>query len=448
MRALPAHPGDGGARRRGGVRRRPAGQRRHRLAGLARRHQRRRAGAGHRRRRRSGGGALQFAAADRGARRALLCGRGASGGGSGLSRADPGHGRGRGGRRGGGAAARAQGRCAAGRAAADAAAVGAGGAAQRRRAGGAALFHRHAGAARRPSSWALRGLFCRRCAAATRQEALRLDERAKALRPRTPWVLRYALRAAGARRQMERGGGDAHRGDAAQDRCRRKRPSATAPCCCTKPRAPPRPRAGPTRRSVSPPRRMRWRPASRRRRSSTRTCSSCAASSARRARRSRRPGARCRIPICRGLWRAFRRRAALAALEAHGAAGGSASRPYREPLGTGAAPRSRRGCGARRGAISPQPKRRRVPARWRRASAGSWPSSKKPSTTTMWRRRNRRRATPSRSPYGVEVNRALWHGASAIVRKNMIVRMAIAASHTPPWLASGWGCRGRRLSRA
>jgi hypothetical protein len=26
--------------------------------------------------------------------------------------------------------------------------------------------------------------------------------------------------------------------------------------------------------------------------------------------------------------------------------------------------------------------------------------------------------------------------------------LIIATSHTPPWLASGWGCRDRRLSRA
>jgi serine/threonine protein kinase len=28
------------------------------------------------------------------------------------------------------------------------------------------------------------------------------------------------------------------------------------------------------------------------------------------------------------------------------------------------------------------------------------------------------------------------------------LRPLIAASRTPPWLPSGWGCRGRRLSRA
>jgi len=32
--------------------------------------------------------------------------------------------------------------------------------------------------------------------------------------------------------------------------------------------------------------------------------------------------------------------------------------------------------------------------------------------------------------------------------KSEQLRQATAASRTPPWLPSGWGCRGRRLSRA
>jgi len=31
--------------------------------------------------------------------------------------------------------------------------------------------------------------------------------------------------------------------------------------------------------------------------------------------------------------------------------------------------------------------------------------------------------------------------------QNAVARRFIAASCTPPWLASGWGCRGQRLSR-
>src|SRR6184192_3123967 len=36
-----------------------------------------------------------------------------------------------------------------------------------------------------------------------------------------------------------------------------------------------------------------------------------------------------------------------------------------------------------------------------------------------------------------QVNRSTWH-----------TKTAIAASRTPPWLPSGWGCRRRHLSRA
>src|SRR5439155_26154428 len=39
------------------------------------------------------------------------------------------------------------------------------------------------------------------------------------------------------------------------------------------------------------------------------------------------------------------------------------------------------------------------------------------------------------------------HYQAAKNRKNPMVGRVIAISHTPPWLASGWGCRGRRLSR-
>jgi hypothetical protein len=45
--------------------------------------------------------------------------------------------------------------------------------------------------------------------------------------------------------------------------------------------------------------------------------------------------------------------------------------------------------------------------------------------------------------------RALVKNAFSAARslKNEQLRQATLASRTPPWLPSGWGCRGRRLSR-
>ena len=37
-------------------------------------------------------------------------------------------------------------------------------------------------------------------------------------------------------------------------------------------------------------------------------------------------------------------------------------------------------------------------------------------------------------------------GCSSAVR-TFYIAVVIAASRTRPWLVSGWGCRGRRLSR-
>src|SRR3989441_8466251 len=41
----------------------------------------------------------------------------------------------------------------------------------------------------------------------------------------------------------------------------------------------------------------------------------------------------------------------------------------------------------------------------------------------------------------------LGWAAKKVNRNALASEAAIEASRTPPWLASGWGCRGRRLSR-
>jgi hypothetical protein len=118
--------------------------------------------------------------------------------------------------------------------------------------------------------------------------------------------------------------------------------------------------------------------------------------------------------------------------------------------------------GRHHGRGAPNPPARAIPARCRTAQPCTWQSAVTAHEILRagWRRRStssvcssqRNRVGGARRKRGSQRARATLrrevHAAREVLEARVGAQGIIPALHTPPWLPSGWGCRGRRLSRA
>ena len=66
---------------------------------------------------------------------------------------------------------------------------------------------------------------------------------------------------------------------------------------------------------------------------------------------------------------------------------------------------------------------------------------------TLWNAQDRNRSNEVWAVMVLRISEYRLNRTFALNRKKAIPKSFIAALRIPPWLPSGWGCQGRRLSR-